>query len=74
MNKFIPMLSMVAEKLDLPQPAKGRILAEISADLEGRTILSSNLWMSISQVCNAGWTVSLCGPERPGSADSSRSW
>lgn len=35
MSEFIPLLKSVAERLDLPHPAKGRILAEIASDLEG---------------------------------------
>ncbi len=35
MSEFIPLLQSVSERLQLPHPAKGRILAEIAADLEG---------------------------------------
>jgi hypothetical protein len=34
-SKFIPLLKSVAERIDLPQPAKSRILAEIASDLDG---------------------------------------
>ncbi len=35
MSEFIPLLKSVAERIDLPQPAKSRILAEIASDLDG---------------------------------------
>jgi len=34
MNRFIPVLERISDQLDVPQPAKSRILIEISTDLE----------------------------------------
>jgi len=34
MNNFTPLIKNISEKLDIPQPAKSRILLEIQADIE----------------------------------------